>query len=150
MLTFSLILCVHLCVQVKVLFQKSPFLYRENDSVSIMNGIDEGNSDHCWRTGSPENLRQLTSYTEMHIKKIPDSKTLSHGHNNNTSSADVSSWRYAGDQRPPVLLIVEYLCFSVCVGLLSRRVVLFFLPDDWFKNIQVPPRPTIMLVPHLK
>lgn len=38
-----------LCVQVKVLFQKSPFLYRENDSVSIMNGVDEGTTDQCRR-----------------------------------------------------------------------------------------------------
>lgn len=34
-----------LLLQVKELFQKSPFLYRDNDSVSIMNGIDEGSAD---------------------------------------------------------------------------------------------------------
>lgn len=32
----------HLLDTVRALFQKSPFLYRENDSVSIMNGVDEG------------------------------------------------------------------------------------------------------------
>lgn len=32
-------------MQVKELFQKSPFLYRDSDSVSIMNGIDEGSAD---------------------------------------------------------------------------------------------------------